>query len=62
VPELARSGTLSFQVHRSNSTLNDVAQAPVTMKNGRVTVTLDPLDLVTLRSAGIKARRTMPRM
>jgi len=62
VPELARSGALSFQVHRSNSTLNDVAQAPVTMKNGRVTVTLDPLDLVTLRSAGIKARRTMPRM
>ncbi len=59
VPELAQAGVLSFQVHRTNSTLNDVAEAPITMKNGRATVMLNPLDLVTLRSV---ARPRTPRL
>lgn len=50
VPELAQAGTMRFELRRSNATINDQAQQIVLMKNGRATVTLNPLDLVTLRS------------
>lgn len=50
VPELAQAGEMFFELRRSNATLSDAAQQIVTMKNGRAKVTLNPLDLVTLRS------------
>lgn len=50
VPELANVGAVPFTVYRSSGTLNDVREGNVTMTHGSVTVTVYPLELVTLRS------------
>lgn len=55
IEELAGHSDLSFKVHRSSGTLQDITEAPILMKNGRVTVQVRPLELVTLRSSAINA-------
>ena len=50
VPELAGIGSVPFTVQRSSDTLNDAREGSVTMHNGGLTVTIQPLELVTLRS------------
>lgn len=51
IPELAGSGNINFNVTRSSGSSQIVSEGVVTMVGGRVTVTVNPRDLVTLRSA-----------
>ena len=52
VPELASQKDVPFTVHRSNSNINDAAAGAIVMHNGMITVpNVQPLDLITLRSA-----------
>ena len=54
IPELAGAGDKQFVVHRSGpqgeGLLQFAQEKAVTMKNGAVTVTVEPMQLVTLRS------------
>jgi len=51
VEELAKAGELRFETLRSGPRLNNSRQEPVAiMGNGQLTVTINPLELVTLRS------------
>lgn len=54
VAELSDAGEMQFAVHRSGPNgeklLENAEQQAVTMKNGVVTLSVDPLQLVTLRS------------
>ncbi|MDQ2798338.1 MAG: hypothetical protein M3Y13_01695, partial [Armatimonadota bacterium] len=50
VPELAQSGDVPFQLSRNSETLRDIDEGIVTMHNGTLTVSIAPLELVTLRS------------
>jgi O-glycosyl hydrolase len=51
VEELANAGELRFETHRSGPQCQNARQEPVTMRNGQLTVTVHPLELVTLRSS-----------
>ncbi|HEX8237568.1 MAG TPA: hypothetical protein VF600_16545 [Abditibacteriaceae bacterium] len=51
VDELKNRAAVPFVVHRTNETLKNAKAETVTMKNGEVTITVAPLELVTLRSA-----------
>jgi hypothetical protein len=51
IDELANSGALKFGVVRSNRTLRLEAQDSVTAQNGVLSFQIEPLELVTLRSA-----------
>ncbi len=55
VPELKNVPTLRFIVHRSGSGLKDARAESLVMHQGRLTVEIAPLELVTLRSADIPA-------
>jgi len=48
--ELRTRGNVSFRVRRTNGTVKNAPAGTVIMKNGVVTVTVGPLELVTLRS------------
>ena len=48
--ELRHRSNVSFVVHHTNETLKITRAETVIMKNGVVTVTVAPLELVTLRS------------
>ena len=50
LPELAAAGDLTFRARRSGNGRTDAVDVPVQMHAGTLAVTLDPLDLVTLRS------------
>lgn len=50
VPELAQSGDAPFRLSRNSETLRDIDEGIVTMHNGALTVSIAPLELVTLRS------------
>jgi hypothetical protein len=52
VPELARTRALRLAVRRSDSVAGDRPAGFVVMRGGAVTLTVHPLELVTLRSAG----------
>ena len=50
VEELAKAGELRFEPRRSGPQFKNSRQEPATMRNGQLTVTINPLELVTLRS------------
>jgi hypothetical protein len=50
VEELAKAGELRFEVRRSGPQIKNSRQEPATMSNGQLTITINPLELVTLRS------------
>jgi O-glycosyl hydrolase len=50
VEELARAGELRFESRRSGPQFKNSREEPVTMRDGQLTVTINPLELVTLRS------------
>lgn len=50
VEELAQTDTMQFNVVRSSASVTGRSEKPAIMKNGKLTVTIDPLELVTLRS------------
>jgi hypothetical protein len=50
VPELAHAGDLKFAVHRVGPQGTDTPDESATLHNGGLTVTIHPLELVTLRS------------
>lgn len=50
VDELKARSSIPFAVHRTNDTLKNAKAETVMMKNGEVTLTVAPLELVTLRS------------
>ena len=52
VAELRNCSHVSFVVHRTNDTMKNAPAETVIMKNGAVTVTVAPLELVTVRSKG----------
>jgi len=53
VDELAGAGTLPFQIERSDAEYVNRDAGSLVMENGRVTVTVDPLELVTPRSTQV---------
>ena len=53
IEELKNRGAINFTVHRSNAAPNARAET-VTMKNGQISVAVEPLELVTLRSAAVR--------
>ena len=48
--ELAQAGEVCFEIHRSGPQLKNSEQDSATMRNGQLTITIHPLELVTLRS------------
>lgn len=50
VPELAGSGALPCAVRRSGGHLTNASEAEIVLQGGRATLTVGPLELVTLRS------------
>ena len=50
IPELAGSGAVTFTEHASNGHLTNANQGVVTLIDGRGTVRVEPLELITLRS------------
>jgi len=57
VEELAGADDINFQVFRSSGTVRIDDEGTVTMKDGKVSVTVEMSELVTLRSGtGVKAR------
>jgi len=54
VEELAKAGELRFEARRRGPQFKNYRQEPVTMRHGQLTVTINPLELVTLRSLGQK--------
>ena len=52
VAELAHAGELRFETHRSGPGLTNSRQESVVMRDGQVTISIHPLELVTLRSGG----------
>ena len=52
VTELSTGGNRTFRVYRTNATETNAPAETVAMANGIVTVTVAPLELVTLREAG----------
>jgi hypothetical protein len=50
VDELKNHKNVPFVVHRTNETVKNAPSETVIMKNGEVTITVAPLELVTLRS------------
>jgi O-glycosyl hydrolase len=50
IDELVNSGNLKFDVHRANKDADNQAGQSVVMKNGVVSVRVNPLELVVLRS------------
>ncbi|HEY0074543.1 MAG TPA: hypothetical protein VGB77_10600 [Abditibacteriaceae bacterium] len=50
VDELRNHKDVPFVVHRTNETVKNAPSETVIMKNGEVTITVAPLELVTLRS------------
>lgn len=50
VDELKNHAAISFQVHRTNDAMKNIAAETVVMKNGAVVIEVAPLELVTLRS------------
>jgi hypothetical protein len=58
VEELEGAGDIGFRVTRTNKSVRLEEEAPVTMRDGSVTVTLGSIDLVGLRSdRSVEARR-----
>ncbi len=54
IDELKNRAAVPFVVHRINDTMKNAKAEIVTMKNGKVTKTIAPLELVTLRSSALK--------
>lgn len=54
IDELKNRAAVPFVVHRTNDTMKNAKAETVTMKNGKVTITVAPLELVTLRSSALK--------
>jgi len=55
LPELAAARAVKFRMHRNSSTLRDVDEGTVTMRDGVVVIPdVGPLQLVTLRSTTLK--------
>jgi O-glycosyl hydrolase len=52
IEELAKAGELRFEARRIGPQTKDSRQEPLTMRNGQLTVTINPLELVTLHSLG----------
>ena len=50
IPELANAGDVPFHVTRNSDTLRDIDEGIVTLHNGALTLSIAPLELVTLRS------------
>lgn len=50
VEELAKAGELRFETRRIGPQFKNSLQVPAIMRNGQLTVTINPLELVTLRS------------
>lgn len=50
VPELAKAGNVLFRLTRNSETLRDIDEGTAIMHNGTLTVSIAPLELVTLRS------------
>jgi O-glycosyl hydrolase len=50
VAELAQAGELRFAARRSGPQARNAPEEPVTMRDGQLTVTIHPLELVTLRT------------
>jgi O-glycosyl hydrolase len=50
IDELAQIDSLAFHVHRTNANSKNQAGQSVVMKNGNVSVTVHPMELVVLRS------------
>ena len=51
VEELAKAGELRFEARRIGPQTKDSPPEPVTMRDGQLTVTINPFELVTLRSS-----------
>ncbi len=51
VSELDRSGTKTFTLYRSKANTHFVNDGAVTMRNGSITITVSPGELISLRSA-----------
>ena len=56
VGELADSGKVAFDVHRSGPHSTNATEGRLVALDGQLTVTVGPLELVTLRSAGPRQR------
>ena len=56
VVELADSGEVAFEVHRSGRHLSNATEGALVARDGLMTMTVGPLELVTLRSAGSRQR------
>ena len=54
IEELKGRGAIPFVVHRSSGKLQNADSGTVLMQNGQLTVTIAPLELVTLRSTAMK--------
>jgi hypothetical protein len=50
VEELAEAGELRFEARRIGPQFRSPREEPVTMRDGQLTITINPLELVTLRS------------
>ena len=50
VPELAKSKNTVFRVWRSSETMHDIDEGTVVIQHGTLTLTLAPLEMLTLRS------------
>jgi len=50
LPEMAHAGDLPFRLHRSSAGLRDIAEGTAVMHGGALTVSIAPLELVTLRA------------
>lgn len=59
IDELKNVASLPFQVRRSGTGMQDKSAGSVILKNGRATLRINPLELVTLRSAVIRAPKTI---
>ena len=56
IAELANSGEVAFEVHRSGGHLSNATEGALVARDGLMTMTVGPLELVTLRSAGSRYR------
>ncbi len=56
IDELKNRAAVPFVVHRTGATSKNAKSEIVTMKNGAVTLSVAPLELVTLRSVASKSR------